>query len=218
MNSDLRILLLIKKNNPFADKVSEYVRLHFPNAEIYTGSRKDIIPDGVLNWQGDVLISFISQWIIPDAVLKRARIAAINFHPGSPDYPGIGCTNFAIYNGEKEYGATCHHMDATIDTGNIIAVKRFPIIENDTVYSVTQNCYQKLYELFLEIASLLIEEKQLPQSNEKWTRTAYTRKDLTALCKITPDMSEEEIERRIKATTYEKKWAFTQIGKYIFKL
>ena len=85
------------------------------------------MPPEVLNWKGDLIISFISSWIYPQQLLSNAGFAAINFHPGSPDYPGTGCTNFAVYNGEKEYGITCHHMNATIDTGSIIQVKRFNI-------------------------------------------------------------------------------------------
>ena len=66
-------------------------------------------------------------WVVPEWLLRKAKIAAINFHPASPDYPGIGCRNFALYENAKEYGVTCHHMSATIDTGSIIEIKRFPI-------------------------------------------------------------------------------------------
>ncbi|MFW8746219.1 formyltransferase family protein, partial [Mesorhizobium japonicum] len=81
-------------------------------------------------------------WIYPAQLLSNASFAAINFHPGSPDYPGTGCTNFAVYEGAKEYGITCHHMKAGVDSGDIIAVKRFSINEDDTVYGITQHCYK----------------------------------------------------------------------------
>lgn len=83
----------------------------------------------------------MSPWIIPKGLLERVVKGAINWHPGPPEYSRIGCTNFAIYNNEKEFGITCHYMLDKVDTGKIIGVKRFSILENDTVFSITQKCY-----------------------------------------------------------------------------
>lgn len=215
---DLNVLFLRKKDNVYAQRAEDFVRAHFKDPLIFSGSRKDRLPQEVLSWKGDLMVSFISSWIYPQTLLKNARLAAINFHPGSPEYPGTGCTNFAFYNGEKEYGITCHHMQSTVDSGAIIRVKRFPVQEMDTVYSVTQKCYQLIEESFYEIMKDLLEGKPLPVTNERWKRKPFTRKQLDELCTITPDMTEEEINRRIKATTYKTPWAFTRIGKHIFKL
>lgn len=215
---DWRVLFLSKKENRYAQRAAAFVKEHFPDHFIFEGGRKDKLPAEVINWKGDILISFISSWIYPASLLSNAAVAAINFHPGSPEYPGTGCTNFAIYNGEKEYGITCHHMNASVDSGSIIQVKRFPIKENDTVYTITQQCYRLIEESFYEIMNCFLEKKPLPVTNETWKRKPYTRKELDDLCTITPGMNEEEIERRIKATTYKTPWAFTRIGKHIFKL
>jgi methionyl-tRNA formyltransferase len=215
---EFRVLFLTKKDNLFAERAVDYLRHHFRHPLVFSGERHDKLPEEVLNWQGELLISFIGSWIIPENLLQRASYAAINFHPGSPEYPGIGCTNFAIYNGEKEYGVTCHYMRANVDTGNIIAVKRFPVKEEDTVYSVTQQCYGLIETLFYEIMDSILQGKPLPSSAEKWKRKPYTRKQLDELCCIRPDMPEEEIEKRIKATTYKGPWAYTKIGNKIFKL
>jgi hypothetical protein len=64
----------------------------------------------------------------------------------------------------------------------------------------------------------ILQGQPLPVTNEQWKRKPYTRKQLDELCTITPEMKEEEIKRRIKATTYKTPWAFTKIGKHIFKL
>lgn len=215
---EYNVLFLCKKDNEYAGRATAFVQQHFPVHTVFSGGRKDKLPADVLNWKGDLLISFISPWIYPASLLTSASVAAINFHPGSPEYPGTGCTNFAIYNGEKEYGITCHHMNATVDSGNIIQVKRFPVSEEDTVYGVTQHCYKLIEESFYEMMGLLLSGKPLPVTNEQWKRKPYTRKQLDELCTITPEMSEEEINRRIKATTYKTPWAFTRIGKHIFKL
>lgn len=215
---DYRVLFLRKKDNEYAQRAEDFIRSRFPNALIFSGSRHDKLPADVLNWSGELMISFISSWIYPARLLENASVAAINFHPGSPEYPGTGCTNFAIYNDEKEYGITCHHMKAAVDSGNIIQVKRFPIRPEDTVYSVTQHCYHLIEESFYEMMELVLKEAPFPVTNDTWKRKPYTRKQLDDLCHIRPDMAEDEINRRIKATTYKTPWAFTKIGDHIFKL
>lgn len=215
---DLRVLFLCKNDNPYAQRAAEYLEANFSDVLIFQGNRKDPLPQHVLQWKGDLLISFISSWIIPGDLLNNARLAAINFHPGSPEYPGTGCTNFAIYNGEIEYGVTAHHMKQQVDTGNIIDVKRFPISASDSVYDVTQQCYRLIEESFYEVMELILHDQPLPLSTEQWKRKPYTRKQLDALCEIRPDMPPDEIDRRIRATTYRHPWAFTRIGNYVFKL
>jgi methionyl-tRNA formyltransferase len=217
-SNEFRVLFLSKKDNVFAQRAADFINNHCCHPLVFSGDRKEPLPPEVLNWKGDLMISFISSWVFPKQLLDNAAYAAINFHPGSPEYPGTGCTNFAIYNGEKEYGVTCHHMKASVDSGDIIAVRRFPLKETDKVYEVTQHCYKLIEEMFYEIMNCILQHKPLPLSNEKWKRKPYTRKQLNELCEIRPEMSKEEIEKRIKATTYKYPWAFTKIGDRVFKL
>jgi methionyl-tRNA formyltransferase len=150
-HKELKILFIGKENDTNSRRAGDFVSLHFKNTTILTGKRVDDFPEDATKWKGDIIISYLSQWIIPSAVLENASVAALNFHPGPPEYPGIGCTNFAIYNREKIFGVTCHHMAAQVDTGRIVAVKRLPLFENDTVYSITRRCYAIILALFYEI-------------------------------------------------------------------
>jgi methionyl-tRNA formyltransferase len=214
---DLSCLFLSKPNNPYTKEAADYIRSHFHDATIFLGTRHDKLPADILNWKGDLLVSFISHWVLPASLLNNVK-QAINFHPGSPAYPGTGCTNFAIYNGEKEYGVTCHYMNAKVDAGNIIDVVYFPVEDDESVYSLTQKSYGKLLEQFYGIMDLIQQEKPLPVSTEKWERKPYTRKELNELCYVSPEMSEEEVNKRIRATTYDKPWAYTKIGNHVFNL
>lgn len=214
----LKILFIGKADDQYSKYAGEFVSLHFPGTMTIYGKRGEQFPKEAAEWNGDIIISYLSQWIIPDEVLKKATLVAINFHPGPPEYPGIGCTNFAVYDGVKEYGVTCHHMLAKVDTGKIISVKRFPVYKTDTVFSITQRCYSLILNQCFEILDCIIQEKPLPESTETWKRKPFLRKELNRLCKITPEMPEEEIKRRIKATNFIKHWAFMQVGDNIFKL
>jgi methionyl-tRNA formyltransferase len=198
----MSILFVGKKGDPFCDRAIEWTRQRFSKVVIACGRRGDPFPADFKDWKGDYLISYLSPWIIPADLLARAKKAAINFHPGPPSYPGIGCTNFALYHCEAEFGITCHHMNPKVDTGKIIAVRRFPIAESDSVYSLTQKCYAAIYDVFLEIMEEIRSGKPLRESTESWTRRPYKRVELDALCELTLDMSEDEMRRRIRAVTF----------------
>lgn len=214
----LKILFIGKADDPYSKYAGEFISLHFPETLTIYGKRGEQFPREAAEWQGDIIISYLSQWIIPAAVLAKAGTMAINFHPGPPEYPGIGCTNFAVYDDVQEYGVTCHHMLAKVDTGNIISVKRFPVYKTDTVFSITQRCYALILHQCFEIFDCIIQGKPIPQSHEHWTRKPFLRKELNRLCRITPDMPIDEINRRIRATNFVKHWAFMQVGDNIFKL
>ena len=213
-----RIMFIGKADDQYSKYAGEFISLHFPGTLTIYGKRGEQFPQEAWDWRGDIIISYLSQWIIPDKVLKNAAIMAINFHPGPPEYPGIGCTNFAVYDGVSEYGVTCHHMLAKVDTGKIISVKRFPVYKTDTVFSITQRCYALIVNQCFEVFDYIIKGKPLPESDEFWTRKPFLRKELNRLCRITPDMPVEEMNRRIKATNFVKHWAFMQVGDNIFKL
>lgn len=207
----MEILFIGKKNDRNTLIASDYIKQIFPKAEIVLGVRGEKIPEDLPWWRGDYIFSYLSPWIIPKSLLDRASQGAINWHPGPPEYPGIGCTNFAIYNDEKEFGITCHYMTEKVDSGKIIEVQRFSILKNDSVYSITQKCYSLILNSFYRIVEKTSNGKALPVSNESWKRKPFTRKELDSLSEIKPEMTIEEIEKRIKATTYDKPWAFVDI-------
>ena len=214
----LKILFIGKADDFFSRQAAEFILVNYPSANIIYSVRHEPFPQELLNWNGDLIISYLSQWIIPEQLLQKTTLAALNFHPGPPEYPGIGCTNFAVYNNADEFGVTCHQMVSKVDTGEIVAVNRFPIYETDTVYSVTQRCYCHILNMFYEIFSLIINGENIPASTEVWKRKPYLRKELDELCRLTPDMDIKEIERRIKATNYLQPWAFMQVGNEVIKL
>ena len=93
-------------------------------------------------------------------------------------------------------------MVPKVDTGAIISVKRFAVSHDDTVYSLTEKSYERIDQLFRELLPCLMSRVPLPESTDRWARRPFTRAELNALCRITPDMSPVEIERRIRAVTF----------------
>jgi methionyl-tRNA formyltransferase len=169
--------------------------------EIRSGANGDPFPGDLPEGRIDSIISFVSPWIVPPALLERAALA-INFHPGSRDYPGIGCYNFALYEEAAEFGAVCHHMAAAVDTGPIIAERRFPVLAGETVESLKLRTMAVMLALYHEVLTAIAAEKPLVAAGVTWSRRPFLRRELNALARITPDMPADEIRRRVRAMTY----------------
>jgi methionyl-tRNA formyltransferase len=93
-------------------------------------------------------------------------------------------------------------MAARVDSGAIIAVRRFPVSPEDDVASLLDKTYHHQLALYKEIADVIAENSPLPVSTEKWTREPFTRIQFNELFLIKPDMTADEIARRIRAVSY----------------
>ena len=195
-------ILLLSKTTHWCKVAQRFARLAFRDVTIAEGERGDPLPESLEDWEGDCILSFLSSWIIPGKLLRQARVAAINFHPAPPEYPGIGCYNFAIYDGVSQYGVTCHRMEPKVDVGAIVQVQRFPLFPWDTVESLKDRAMVRMLQLFFEICECIIHGDPLPVSSEEWTRVPYTRKELNELCQINQSMDEQEVTRRVRATVF----------------
>ena len=176
------------------------------------------MPEEIESWSGDYLLSYLCRWVVPLSVIQSAQKGAINFHPASPDYPGIGCNNYALYENATEYGATCHYMDSKVDTGKIIAVKRFPVFSTDDVSSLLQRTYEFQLVLFYEIVGKIINGEPFPAANEHWTRHPRSRREFNELGVIKPEMTDDEVARRVRAVSYGVFQPTVDIGGFWFEL
>lgn len=149
------------------------------------------------DWSCDLLISYLCPRIIPGRILEQAG-AAINFHPAPPEYPGFGCYNFAIYDRAAEYGATCHQMAPVVDSGEIYAVRRFPVDAEMNPDTLQQRTLTEMYILFTEVLETLA-RGDVFEVVTQWTRPPTTRKDFEALRQVPLGASAEDIKRRIRA-------------------
>ena len=212
------ILFLGKKDDEYCDRALKFVQDNFQHVTVYYSAWGEPKPEEIENWSGDYLLSYLCRWVVPESVIRSARKGAINFHPASPDYPGIGCNNYALYDNATEYGATCHHMASKVDTGKIIAVKRFDVFSSDDVGSLLQRTYEFQLVLFYEIVGKIINGKALPESDEVWTRPPRSRKEFNQLGIITPEMSTDEVARRVRAVSYDIFQPTVNVGGFRFEL
>lgn len=212
------MLFLGKRNDPACAAALQFAKANFGEVTSALGGWNEPMNSDLYSWDGDWIISYLSRWVVPPKLIEKARKGAINFHPASPAYPGIGCNNFALYDGAKEYGVTCHFMAPVVDTGKIIATRMFPVLPSDTVASLLARTYTVQLALYYEIAGKIAAGETLQPNGEEWLRKPYSRKEFNALGKITPDMEPEEVRRRIRATDYPPWGPTVEVGGFTFQL
>ncbi|NTV28848.1 MAG: hypothetical protein HGA80_02085 [Candidatus Omnitrophica bacterium] len=191
------------KTTHWCDQAGDLLCRIFPGEVLRVqGGLGDPLPESVRAWSGEILISFLSPWIVPPELLQVASRYALNFHPGPPEYPGIGCYNFALYDGVTEYGVTAHHMAAKVDTGNIVAVSYFAVDPAETVWTLKEKSMRHMLDLLGKVA-VDISAGNIDNSPAlAWKRKPYTRRELNDLCRIDLSMDRDEVARRVRATTF----------------
>lgn len=201
----MKICFLTKRVKPGVTEAISFTKNITKDIEVFYGDLEDPFPKKIKKENYDILISYISPWIVPKKILEKTKKWSINFHPGPPEYPGIGCFNFAIFDSAKQFGVTAHIMEPKVDTGKIIGVNRFPMDRIETVKSLSIKTYQAQLDLYKKIINFIMRNGCLPEVNELWAKKPYKRKDLEELATIIPNMSKEEVNNRIRATYYPKK-------------
>ena len=196
-------------------RASEYLleelkKFGFDVTLVKSETRGEKISEDILSWEGDYILCFRSLYILPKRLLDNAKIAAINFHPAPPEYPGSGCTNFALYDEVKEYGVTAHLMNERVDNGLIIEVKRFPVRPSDNLPSLLSRTHDELACMCLNYISGIfsegqkfLEKKISASKNERWSGKARRLEELEELKKVPLTVSEEKLRRIIRATYIE---------------
>ncbi|MDC0357809.1 formyltransferase family protein [Oligoflexia bacterium] len=213
-----KTIVVFAKERPGLDQVLVHLKSHAADVKLFTGKPPDPLPSAAYELTPDIVISYSSPWILPRELLSRTQAWNINFHPGSPDYPGTGCTNFALYNEEPQHGVTAHLMEPEVDAGTIIGVKCFPVLADDSVKTLTDRCYEHMVDLFIEVMDHIFDKDELPTTSYSWSRKAYNRRALDELCRIDRSMSQAEIDRRVRATYYpDMPGPYLKLGKHTFK-
>ncbi len=231
-----KVLVFMKPD----EEIRAFLEQNF-ECTIFEGNWGDSFPDDLImkkRWNDisecDWIFSWLCPWKIPESILEWAKKGAINFHPGPPKYPGVGCYNYAIWNGDKEYAVTCHEMDEKLDNGEIITCYWFKLHGNETVKSLKNRAITELKSLFYdEMEDIICYKEVLHVKNKsalEWGKYK-SRKDFQEFCKIEipkdylcdwyAHLDIEILERKLRATYFKgardlpyievngKKWVLT---------
>ena len=204
------ILFLGRKSCNYTSKLEKYLK-NYSYTLVSIKSKKigeKINRKRIKKKKLDYIICFRSFFLLDNKTLNKTKIASINFHPGPPTYRGIGCINFALFNGEKKFGTTAHLINDKIDHGSILDISFFKFNESDNL----EKCLEKTHKnMFIQTKKVLnyifknaknIKKLANKNKNKKWSKKLYKKKDLESLYKIKKIMTQKQLERLNRATIY----------------
>jgi phosphoribosylglycinamide formyltransferase-1 len=84
----------------------------------------------------------------------------LNIHPALlPAFPGSDAQRQALEHGVKFTGCTVHLVDEGVDTGPIIAQAVVPVLDGDTVESLSERILKEEHRIYSEAICLLLEDR-----------------------------------------------------------
>lgn len=206
-NTAVRVMFFGRHSCHYSDEATRHLsNLWFDVESVISRNRGERLPAAIQCWQGEYIFCFRSYFKLPQALLDRATIAAINFHPGPSEYPGSGCANWALYENSPTYGVTAHLMDEKIDSGRIVECRRFPILRQDNIDTLLAKTHLKAYDLLLDVTTGLasegesfLERKLAQSASERWSGTARRMRELDRLQLVDTGIEKDDLERVIRS-------------------
>jgi len=97
--------------------------------------------------------------VLSGEFLKAFPRRILNIHPSLlPLFPGLDAQKQALDNGIKVSGCTVHFVDETLDGGPIIAQRVVPVLDDDTVESLSVRILAEEHRLYPEAVRMVLEQ------------------------------------------------------------
>ena len=116
--------------------------------------------EDIYDIEDSVFLSLEYDSIVDVKKFKTKRLYNIHYSM-LPYYKGMYTSAIPLLNGESSSGVTLHCLDAGIDTGNIIAHKKFKIEKDDTCRDLYFKYTTNAMELLKDNIEMLIIEKNI---------------------------------------------------------
>ncbi len=89
--------------------------------------------------------------------IEAFKMRILNIHPSLlPSFPGLDAQQQALEHGVKLSGCTVHFVDDTLDGGPIIAQRAVPILDNDSVATLSMRILEQEHQLYAEAVALVL--------------------------------------------------------------
>jgi methionyl-tRNA formyltransferase len=227
---------LLRAGEPIAGivSISEHFKISYSNTPVQNVTHRDFAD---LSFSYDVplvefnrgptvdeYIQLLDEWngtfglaigwfhMVPRQVREQFALGVVGVHASLlPRYRGGAPLVWAMLNGETETGVTLFYLDEGVDTGDIIAQRRVPILESETIAELYERSAQEAVSLLLDTVPLIggLSAPRTPQDHSQATEFPQ-RSRADGL--IDWSKSPEEIRNFIRAQTRPYPGAFTFIG------
>jgi phosphoribosylglycinamide formyltransferase-1 len=92
--------------------------------------------------------------------VRRFPLRILNIHPSLlPAFPGLDAQAQAMAHGVKVSGCTVHFVDADLDAGPIVMQAAVPVLNDDSVESVSARILTEEHRIYSEAVALVLSGK-----------------------------------------------------------
>lgn len=97
--------------------------------------------------------------LLSPCFIEAFRNRILNIHPSLlPAFPGLDAQRQALDHGVKITGCTVHFVDETLDGGPIIAKRAVPVLDDDTVETLSARILEQEHKLYPEAISKVLRQ------------------------------------------------------------
>jgi phosphoribosylglycinamide formyltransferase-1 len=100
--------------------------------------------------------------LLSPCFIEAFRRRILNIHPSLlPSFPGLDAQRQALEHGVKFTGCTVHFVDETLDGGPIIAQRVVPVLEGDTVETLSARILLQEHQLYAEAVQSVLSHQSV---------------------------------------------------------
>lgn len=97
--------------------------------------------------------------ILSPQFIEALRGRILNIHPSLlPLFPGLNPQQQTLAHGAEVSGCTVHFVDETLDGGPIVAQREVPVLENDTVETLSARILEQEHQLYPEAVAIALNQ------------------------------------------------------------
>jgi phosphoribosylglycinamide formyltransferase 1 len=95
--------------------------------------------------------------LLSPCFIEEFRGRILNIHPSLlPSFPGLDAQRQALAHGVKISGCTVHFVDDTLDGGPIILQRAVPVMDDDTVETLSARILEQEHKLYAEALRVVL--------------------------------------------------------------
>jgi natural product biosynthesis luciferase-like monooxygenase protein len=129
----------------------------------------------------DWLFGAANQQVLPEALIRQARMGAVHFHDGPlPQRAGFNAPVWAMLEGEAAHATTWHLIDPDTGSGDILVERRLEIAPDDTALTLNTRCFETGIDGFAALVAQIEAGRLERRAQEPSPRRVHGRDDRPA--------------------------------------
>ena len=140
----------------------------------FSNDQMSLVENFVIHSKPDLILSVNCNALLPNSILKCARLGGINLHQGSvPLYRGLMPIFYSQINNETTAGSTVHCINSKFDCGDILVQEKILINPGDNYVQIWDRLNDIGSKNLISVLEYISTFNQLPPSEPQMGKSGY---------------------------------------------